>query len=127
MEIRNQQSAVDALAHFIGDTISFISHNDQATWRELFFVDVLTIQEGAIDGIGIWQTVEQICQWGVDDIDASQTAHRGLYNLGVPGIGSILATDKCADAKPVGDADDGSQIAWVLNTIERKRQCMVAQ
>jgi hypothetical protein len=41
-----------------------------------------------------------------------------LYHFGVPSIDSIFRTDDVGDAKPVGDADDGAQVARILDAIE---------
>jgi hypothetical protein len=41
-----------------------------------------------------------------------------LHHFGVPSIDSIFRTDDVGDAKPVGDADDGAQVARILDAIE---------
>ena len=46
------------------------------------------------------------------------TSHRGLYHLGAVGIGGVLATVDGVDAEPVGNADDGAEVARVLDTVE---------
>ena len=45
-------------------------------------------------------------------------SHRGLYHLGIVTVGSIFRTEDGLDAKPVGNADDGAQVARVLNAVE---------
>lgn len=49
-------------------------------------------------------------------------AHRSLNHLRIVYVGSILTAVDMGDAKPVGDADDGAQVARVLNAVERQTQ-----
>jgi hypothetical protein len=45
-----------------------------------------------------------------------------LYHLRIPGIDSVFTADDVVYAKPVGYADDGAQVAWVLDAVEGKEE-----
>ena len=47
-----------------------------------------------------------------------ETAHRGLDHFGVVGICRVLTTVDGVNAKPVGNTDDGTQVAGILYTVE---------
>jgi len=48
--------------------------------------------------------------------------HGGLYGFGLPGIGGSHRTENMPDAEPVGRAQDGSQIAGILDIVQRQAQ-----
>ena len=50
-----------------------------------------------------------------------KTSHRGLYHFGVIGIGGVFAAIDGVDAEPVGNADDGAEVAGILNAVESDR------
>ena len=57
-------------------------------------------------------------QVAVINMYVSQTAHRGLNDFGIKDIGRIQRTVDGVDAEPVGNTDDGSDVARVLNSVE---------
>ena len=61
---------------------------------------------------------EQLQQVAIYNMYVCDTAHGGLNDFGVVDVGGVGRAIDGVDAKPVGNADDGSQVARVLNTIE---------
>jgi hypothetical protein len=53
MKIWNEQFPIDALTYFLRDSVPLITHDDKSASRELLGIDVLPVQESAIDRIGI--------------------------------------------------------------------------
>ena len=49
-----------------------------------------------------------------------EASHGGLHHFGVVGIGGVLAAIDGVDAEPVGNADDGAEVAGILHTVESK-------
>ena len=45
-------------------------------------------------------------------------SHRGLYDFGIVHVGSVGRAVDGVDAKPVGNADDGSHISGVLYAVD---------
>ena len=118
VEIGDEQTAVDALTYGFGDAIALVAHDDEPLFCELLGVDVIAIEQGAVDGIVGGQRVEEGGKISIYNVHARNAAHRGLYHFGVPSIDSIFGTDDVGDAKPVGNADDGAQVARILDAIE---------
>ena len=115
----------DELTDLGRDAVALVAHHDDAVGGQLLGVDILTVEQGTIDGhLGLFYQCFQI---GIDHVDAGNTAHRGLDHLGVPHVGSVFGTEDGLDAKPVGQTDDGAQIARVLHTIEGQIQGLAVQ
>ena len=83
-------------------------------------VDVLAIKECAVDREVLWQTVEKLWQFYIYNVHARNTSHRGLYDLRIPSVDGILATDDISDAEPVRNADDRAKVSWILDAVEGK-------
>ena len=49
-------------------------------------------------------------------------SHGGLYYLGIVNVCGVGGTIDAVDAKPIGYTDDGSYVAWVLDTIKCQRE-----
>lgn len=107
----------DAVGDFGGDALSFVAHDDDACRGEWGAVDVVAIEECAVDGdAGI--NGEVFGKRGVDDFDTGDGTHGSLDDFGVEGIDGVVAGYDGADAKPVGDAYDGAEVAGILNAVE---------
>ena len=50
VEIRNQQLVGNTFAYGIADAITLVAHYNQSLLRQLLCVDVLSVQEGAVNG-----------------------------------------------------------------------------
>ena len=109
-------------ADCIGDAIALVAHDDKSVRGELLGVDVFAIEEGAVDGIIIWQLAEQLIGLDIDNMYSSYAAHGGLNNLGVPCVDSARRAVDGIDAKPIGNTDDGAEIARVLDVVKKERQ-----
>ena len=118
MEVRDEQAVAYSLAHGVGNAVALVAHDDEGRGGEWLGVDVVAVEEGAIDGEVAWQRIEQGGEVIIIYVYARDAAHRGLYHLGVPGVGSVGAADEGGDAEPVGDADDGAEVAGVLYAVE---------
>ena len=125
MEVGDEQPAVYFCPDGIGDAITLVAHDDQSLGGELLGVDVVAVEEGTIDRKIGWQGVEECGQISIYNVHTRDAAHRGLYDLGVPGVDGILAADDGGDAEPVGDADDGSEVAGILHAVEGEDQFIV--
>ena len=88
---------------------------------EGFLIDIFSLEEGAVDGGGGTagaQGAEVVGEIGVVDTHACYGSHRGLHGLGTVGIDGAGGADDVLDAEPVGNADDGAQVAGVLHVVE---------
>ena len=83
-------------------------------------VDILSVEEGAIDGDVSGQLAQKRGNVCVVDADSRDAAHGSLYHLGGIGVNGQRAAYDVTDAKPIGGPDDGAQIAWVLHAVETK-------
>ena len=120
MEVWDEQAVGDALAHSLGNAIALVAHDDDALLRQGLLIDVVAIEQGAIDGIGWGKGVEKLQEVTVYNMYVRKASHRGLYHLGVVGVGRVFAAIDGVDAEPVGNADDGAEVAGVLDAIERE-------
>jgi hypothetical protein len=118
----NEKAMVHSGAYFRRDAIAFVAHDDKPVRGEGLGVDVLSVEQGAIDGEAFWQGVDELYQISINNVHARNAAHRGLYHLRIPGIDSVFTADDVVYAKPVGYADDGAQVAWVLDAVEGKEE-----
>ena len=104
--VGDEQLVGDELTDSGRDAVALVAHNDDALAGELLMVDVLAVEQGAVDGAVV--LAQQRLEVGIDDVDVCQRAHRGLHHLGVVAVGSVLGTVDGGDAKPVGNADNGA-------------------
>ena len=58
---------------------------------------------------------------------ARNAPHRCLHHLRIVGVGRVEAAVDGANAKPVGNADDGTEIAGILHAVERQSQFVVGR
>ena len=105
-------------ANGIGDTVAFVAHHNESVAAKLLGVDVLAIEECAVDGVIRGQSIEQLIGLDIDYMYAGDAAHGGLNDLGIPGVDGAGAAEDGVDAEPIGDADDGAQVAGVLDVVE---------
>ena len=105
-------------ANSIGNAVAFVAHHNESVAAKLLGVDVLAIEEGAVDGEIRGQGVEQLIGLDIDDIYAGDAAHGGLNYLGVPGIDGAGAAEDGIDAEPIGYSNDGAEVAGVLDVVE---------
>ena len=120
VEIRYEQTAIHSLAHSIGDAIALIAHDDESMRRELLGVDVLAIEQGAINGEIRRQAIEQLEEISIYNVYARDAAHRGRNHLGIVSVDGIFGANDIGNAKPVGYADNGAEVAGVLDAIQEK-------
>ena len=106
------------------DAIAFVAHDDDALGRERLTVDVLAVEQGAVDRVGRRQGVQEIGEARVVNIHMGDTPHRGLHDLGIVGVGAVFATVDGVDAEPVGNADDGAEVAGILHAVEHQGECV---
>ena len=104
--VGDEQLVGDELANGWGDAVALVAHDNDALVGELLLVDVLAVEQCAVDGTVV--LAQQCFEVGIDEVDVSQGTHRGLHHLGIVAVGSVLRTVDGADAKPVGYADDGA-------------------
>ena len=122
VEIGDEQPMADSLANSVGNAVALVAHDDETSGRKLLGVDVLSVEESAIDGEVLRQRIEQGREVSIIYVYARDTAHRGLNYLRVPGVGCVGTANDRADAKPVGYADDSAEVAWILNAVQSQRQ-----
>ena len=104
--VGNEQLVGDKLANGWGDAIALVAHNDDSFARELLLVDVLTVEQGAVDGaVG---GLEQRFKVDIYNMYMRKGTHRGLHHLGVVAVSRVLRTVDGLDVKPVSNADDGA-------------------
>ena len=114
----DEKTVGEAGADGVAQAVALVAHHEKAFLREWGLVEARTIEQRAIDGSALGKMVDENGKVGGDDGDACNASHSGLHHFGAVGIGSVAAAEYRFDAKPVGDADDGSHIAWILHTIE---------
>ena len=118
----NSAQVIDVLADGLGNAVALVAHNDDAISGEWLFVDVLSVEHGAIDGtLAVSEQLQQVAIYNMYVCDA---AHGSLNDLGVIDVGGVGRAIDGVDAKPVGNADDGSYVAGVLNAVERERELL---
>ena len=122
MEIRDEQTVGDMLAHGFGNAITLIAHHNDAVLGKGLLVDVVTIEQGSVDGEVLWQLVEKLDQVSINNMYVRKASHRGLYYFGIVSIGRIFAAINGVNAKPVGYADNGAEVAGILNAVESQRK-----
>ena len=115
----------DELAYGCRDAVTLVAHDDDAMVCKLLAVDVVAVEQCAIDGEVGWQTLEQWLERLVGQSDTSDAAHGGLYHLRTICIGGIGRADDLSDAKPVGNTYDGTEVARVLYAIEHQGQVVL--
>lgn len=119
--VGDEELMSDVLARLAAYTVAFVAHDDDAVGRQRFLIYITSLEEGAVDG-NSWRGGayggKVVGEVDVVDVDAGYGSHRGLYGLGTEGIGGADGAEYVTDAKPVGNADDGAQVAWVLYIIE---------
>ena len=79
-------------------------------------VDVLSVEEGAIDGHV--EAGKQRRQVEIVDADTCQRPHGGLYGLRVEDVHRVCRAQDVRDAEPVGHTADGAHIAGILHAVE---------
>ena len=120
--VGDEQMVGDVLADGLGNAVALVAHDNDAISGEGLFVDVLSVKQGAIDGtLAVSEQLQQVAIYNMYVCDA---AHGSLNDLGVIDVGSIGRAIDGVDAKPVGNADDGSYVAGVLNAVERERELL---
>ena len=112
-----QQPPVYALPYLLRYTVSLVSHYDYAPFCEFFFVDVLAVEQCAIDRNACGKSVEELSQVGVGDDYTRDAAHCGLHGLGIESVGGVGGAKYLIDSEPVGDADYRAEVAWVLHPV----------
>ena len=118
----NKQAVVYAPSDLMRNAVALVAHDNQSMRREWLGVDVVTVEQGSVDGIVGWQGVNELLQIYIYNVHTRDTAHRGLHHLRIPCIGCIVAAEDGGDAKPVGYANDGTQVARVLYAVEGEEQ-----
>ena len=113
---------VDLLSDSLRDAVSFVAHHNDAVGREWLLIDVIAIEQRAIDRVGGWKGLEEPDEVSIYYMYVRKTSHRCLNHFGTVGIGCVLAAIDGIYAEPVGDADDGSKVAWILYAVESQRK-----
>ena len=67
MEIGDEDATGDALAYRFGDSVSFISHHDNAFTGKGLVIDVVAIEQCAIDWECFRKAVEKLWEVCIDD------------------------------------------------------------
>lgn len=80
--IGNEEALADARSDFGRDALALIAHDDDAMRGQLFGVDVLAIEEGAVDRDFVAAFAEETGQGEIVDPDPPNGSHRGLHDLG---------------------------------------------
>ena len=106
-----------------GDSKRFASHNYEAllfVCREVL-VKVLAIQECSVHRkSGIKEFPAHLCQICIDYLFAENCPHGGLNHFRIIYFYRTRACKDCINTKPVCNADNGSQIARILNAIQNQ-------
>ena len=118
MKIGDEQAMVDTLADCLRDAVAFVAHDDDAMLGEGLLIDIIAIEQRTINGIVLWQCIKKLQQVGIYNMYMRKTSHSGLYYLGVVGISGILAAIDGVNTEPVGYANDGTEVAGILHTVE---------
>ena len=58
MEIGDKQTMSDTLAYGLGDAVALVAHHNNAVFGKGLLVDIVAIEQGAVDGEVLWQLVE---------------------------------------------------------------------
>ena len=82
-------------------------------------VKILPVEEGAVDvAAGTERPAAELRDVLIVETDAEKRAHGSLHDLGVEKVGRVRRCVDAVDAEPVGDADDGAEIAGVADAVE---------
>ncbi len=114
----DEQAAVHLGPDLWRDAIAFVAHHDESVRGERLGIDIVAIEQGAIDGVIGWQAFDEVLQIYIYNVYARDASHGGLYYLRIPGIDGVFATVDLFYAKPVGYADDGAEVAGILDAVE---------
>ena len=76
----------DAQTYSIADAITLIAHHYDALLRKLLGIDIVAIEESAINGEFIGKTIKEQLWIDIFNMYAGDTAHRGLNHFGIPGV-----------------------------------------
>lgn len=60
MEVGNEQPTVYTLSHGIADAVTLVAHDDEPVVGQFLAIDVLSVEECAVDGEIRWQLAKEI-------------------------------------------------------------------
>ena len=128
MERGDEQSMGKERAYGLGDAVTLVAHHDDGLGRKVGSIDILAVEYRATNGqrmpslsVFLGEPGEEFGKITIINIYTRDAAHRGLHHLGTPGVGGVLRAVDSADTEPVGKADDGAEVAGVLDTVQRYR------
>ena len=107
----------NAGANSIRNTVALVAHHYESVAAKLLGVDIVAIEESAVDGGILGQLTEQFLGFDIDNMYAGDATHGGLDYLGVPCIDGTGAAEDGINAEPIGDTDDSAEVSWILNVV----------
>ena len=103
-----------------GETTTLVAHNDNTTVFYVGGVDILASKKGAVDrhsfSFSRAKKVDKVIY--IVYTDTKNSAHSSLHDLWIIAIGTLLRAYYILYAKPIGKADDSTEISRVLHAIE---------
>ena len=122
---RDAQRLVEELLGSGADAIALVAHNQVDVLRIVGGVNILPLHIGAeIEILGILEEVGKVL---INDIHSGETAHRSLYYFWVVEVCGVFAANDLLYPEPVCQANDGTEITWVLYAIQHDIKAAVSQ
>ena len=124
-EARDGEAPVCQRLDFGRDAFPFVAHDDDAGGGKGGGVDVFPVEERPEYGYACrTQAGDGSGKVYVERANPEDGAHACLYALGVVGTGAVPVAKDVAHAKPIRKAEDGAQVAGILDAIEREGEAL---
>ena len=122
---RDEEAVGDQGLHTGGDAVGFVADDDSDGLGEariqLAGVHVHAVQEGAVDlAVLLQDSRGKRLNINIVEIHSEDSSHGGLDDLGIEGLDGVAAGQDRPDAEPVGDAEDGPEVAGVTDGVQRE-------
>ena len=126
-QVGDEDAAGDEGLDVGADAAALIAyHQEGIRGLEGHRIEAFAVEEGAIHLAAFAASLfKEGLQRAILHRGAEDAAHGGLHHLGVEAGDGVGRADDTPQAKPVGSADDGAQVAGILQAVEHQREGML--
>lgn len=115
---RDGDAMADVPLELGADALPFAAHQNDAAGGERMAVDAPTAGVGSVDADAGGYGGEPLAERDVVQLYVGHGSHGGLDGFRSKDVGAAWAANDVLNAEPVGYANYGAQVAWILHSVE---------